>query len=29
MKAAVVKQFNAPLVIEDAAKPTPGAGEVV
>ncbi len=29
MKAAVVKQFKAPLVIEDVAKPTPGAGEVV
>jgi alcohol dehydrogenase, propanol-preferring len=29
MKAAVVKKFKAPLVIEDVAKPTPGAGEVV
>lgn len=29
MKAAVVRQFKAPLVIEDMTKPTPGAGEVV
>jgi propanol-preferring alcohol dehydrogenase len=29
MKAAVVRQFKAPLRIEDVPKPTPGAGEVV
>ncbi len=29
MKAAVVKQFGAPLVLEDVAKPEPGAGEIV
>jgi propanol-preferring alcohol dehydrogenase len=29
MKAAVVRQFKAPLQIEDVPKPTPGPGEVV
>ncbi|HEX8907834.1 MAG TPA: alcohol dehydrogenase catalytic domain-containing protein, partial [Anaeromyxobacteraceae bacterium] len=29
MKAAVVREFKAPLRIENVAKPTPGPGEVV
>lgn len=29
MKAAVVHEFGAPLVIEDVALPTPGAGQVL
>ncbi|WP_242394008.1 zinc-dependent alcohol dehydrogenase [Anaeromyxobacter oryzisoli] len=29
MRAAIVRQFKAPLLIEDVPKPTPGPGEVV
>ncbi|MBV8140918.1 MAG: alcohol dehydrogenase catalytic domain-containing protein, partial [Verrucomicrobia bacterium] len=29
MKAAIVKSFDQPLVIEDIPKPTPGPGEIV